>query len=77
MGLKELYKTHYTKEIIKAEKRAEKKALEKGREIGFERAAIESVKRGYENGLDLKTISIITSLSQTEIKKIIKSFQTK
>jgi predicted transposase/invertase (TIGR01784 family) len=55
------------------------KGIEEGREEGMEKGMMEnkiqSAKRALQNGLDIKTIAIITTLDEKKIKKLAKELK--
>ncbi|MBY0757468.1 Rpn family recombination-promoting nuclease/putative transposase [Clostridium sardiniense] len=55
---------------ISALENAEKKGLEQGLQQGVKHEKIEVAKKALSNGLDIKTVSIITGLRENEIKKL-------
>ncbi|MBM7835630.1 Rpn family recombination-promoting nuclease/putative transposase [Clostridium sardiniense] len=55
---------------ISALENAERKGLEQGLEQGEKNKSIEVAKKALNNGLDIKTVAIITGLSESEVEEL-------
>jgi hypothetical protein len=76
MGLEQLYQQEIEKVVSKREKIAVKKGIEKGIEQGIEQGMARKneqfILNGYANQISIKKMSIITLLSEKEVRAILK-----
>lgn len=74
-------KRRYAMEKGKEEGRREGRAIgikegrEKGIKKGREKVIKEVIRKGYENGIDLSTLSMLTGYSEQDVQAVIQSFQ--
>ncbi|MFD0942954.1 hypothetical protein [Savagea faecisuis] len=66
-------KRRYAMEKGKEEGRREGRAI--GIKKGREKVIKEVIRKGYENGIDLSTLSMLTGYSEQDVQAVIQSFQ--
>ena len=52
-----------------------KEGRERGRKEGREKVIKEVIRKGYENGIDLSTLSMLTGYSEQDVQAVIQSFE--
>ncbi|MFD0942935.1 hypothetical protein [Savagea faecisuis] len=62
------------KPILDAESKR-RYAMTKGKEEGREEGIKEVIRKGYENGIDLSMLSMLTGYSEQDVQAVIQSFE--